>query len=349
MYILDGLRDNDRCLVRGSAGTGKTVLAVNRARELSEQGESVAFFCYNKQLAVYLRQNTHEDKFGYCGSLTEYMLEIVQQYSDDKIEPEKMDDKDLFYKKTLPSLFIDCFIDNELTRFDYLIIDEAQDLMMEEYLDVLELILKDGLDEGRWYMFMDADKQNVFQNGVSYDDIKTLLKKHRIFYAKYELEKNCRNSISIIEKIDELFGSDTHYPAAEEKGAPVEISVYKKDKYQARTIIDTVNKLLSEGVDPEIITILSPFRFENSAVSQITDEIPVSDKHEKGHIFFSTIDAYKGMENSVVIVTDIDHIYNEKDVSRMYIAMTRAKSRLFLVLSRNANMNLGKLKEETNE
>ena len=340
----DGLRDNERCLVRGGAGTGKTLIAINLARNLANEGKRVAFFCYNKQLAEYLRANTDGDNLCCCGSLTEYMDETLKLYPEIDIDPDTHVSMSDYYNTVLPALFTECFIENDLEQFDYLIIDEAQDLMTEHYLEVLDIILKGGLDDGNWYFFMDADRQNIFHQGMTYEDIKALLKERKIYYVKYGLIVNCRNSISIIKEMDKLFGTNTHYPVAEEKGAPVVKKTYRRDKDQARMIADTVNKLLANGVKPESITILSPFRFENAAIARVSSDIPVSDNHTPGKVFFSTIAAFKGLENSVIIITDISDFAWEKDISQFYIAMTRARSALYIFLSETANRNLGKLR-----
>ena len=342
--IFDGLRDNERCLVRGSAGTGKTLIAINLARELAAEDNRVAFFCYNRQLADYLKKNTNDDNLTCCGSLTDYMFDMLQKHSAESIKSCEIKDKNKFYRETLPTLFAECFIENEFLPFDYLILDEAQDLMTEQYLEILDLILSGGLDDGNWYFFMDADRQNIFHAGLSYDGIKKMLKDRRIFYARFELKDNCRNSISIIHEIDNLFGSNTHYPDVEEKGAPVIRRTYKKDKDQATKLVAVVNELLSDGISPESITILSPYRFDNSVVARVSSEIPVSVERDNGKVFFSTIDSFKGLENSVVIITDLFDFQREKDIARLYIGMTRARSALFLLLSETANRNIEKLK-----
>ena len=145
--------------------------------------------------------------------------------------------------------------------------------------------------------------------------------------------------------MDILFGSNTRYPEVEEKGAPVVKKIYKKDKDQAKMVTDTVNELITNGVKPESITILSPYRRENSVIARIApDVIPVSEDHSPGKIYFSTIAGYKGLENSVIIITDISDFKWDKDISQFYIAMTRARSALYIMLSDSANRNLGKLR-----
>ena len=52
--VLDGLVDNPRVLVRGSAGSGKTLLAVEEARRQAKQGRRVLLCCFNRMLGQFL-------------------------------------------------------------------------------------------------------------------------------------------------------------------------------------------------------------------------------------------------------------------------------------------------------
>ena len=57
---LDELADNPRCLFRGSAGTGKTLLALEYARRADASGARVALVCYNRLLASWLGRQVHD-------------------------------------------------------------------------------------------------------------------------------------------------------------------------------------------------------------------------------------------------------------------------------------------------
>ena len=52
--VLDFLRSHRRVAVSGGAGTGKTVLALEKARRLAAEGFKTLLTCYNRQLADYL-------------------------------------------------------------------------------------------------------------------------------------------------------------------------------------------------------------------------------------------------------------------------------------------------------
>ena len=69
------------------------------------------------------------------------------------LDEEGQDD---YYRKRLPDLFSELCLDGIVDQLDYLIIDEAQDLMTDDYLETLDLLLKGGLKDGNWRFFMDG-------------------------------------------------------------------------------------------------------------------------------------------------------------------------------------------------
>lgn len=54
LRVLDFLRSHRRVAVSGGAGTGKTVLALEKARRLASEGFKTLLTCYNRQLADHL-------------------------------------------------------------------------------------------------------------------------------------------------------------------------------------------------------------------------------------------------------------------------------------------------------
>src|SRR5699024_11757768 len=52
---IEQLRDNPRALIRGTAGTGKTLLAIEAVKQAVRNDEKVAFFCFNKLLGKWLQ------------------------------------------------------------------------------------------------------------------------------------------------------------------------------------------------------------------------------------------------------------------------------------------------------
>jgi Rad3-related DNA helicase len=59
--VFEGLYAQDRVLVEGVAGSGKTFLALHRAIAFARASKRTLFVCYNKELAAWLRVQVEED------------------------------------------------------------------------------------------------------------------------------------------------------------------------------------------------------------------------------------------------------------------------------------------------
>ena len=160
--VFEGLFENERCLIKGSAGTGKTVLAMESARTFAGQGKKVGLFCYNRNLAGWLQENIGNDTSIVCDSLLDYMeKELLASFSP-AMEQMRKNDTAKYYSDVLPAQYAEHLIEQAHEPFDVLIIDEAQDVFETNYLEAIDLMLPGGLQNGNWYFFMDADKQNLY-------------------------------------------------------------------------------------------------------------------------------------------------------------------------------------------
>lgn len=344
--VFEGLFDNERCLIRGSAGTGKTLLALKYAKEQAVLGKRVALFCYNVKLAKYLQSSLSLKESVVCGSFSEYMLNVLQKVYPDRIQREIQENRDVFFRTKLPELFYNVFNELSIEQVDCLILDEAQDLMIPEYLYVLDLLLKGGLKNGQWYFFMDSENQNLYHSTITFKAARDLLNEFSSFYANYRLTENCRNSLSIIEKIDQVFGTHSRYRTGLDKGADVTTSVYKKGKDQLEILTGILSKLERENVNREDIVLLSPFRFRNSVASALPTKVISENLYDrKNCYYFSTVSGFKGLESPVVILIDFDSFPRDLDKYQLYVGMTRARSALYLVLSEHARQDMMKIRK----
>jgi hypothetical protein len=55
-----------------------------------------------------------------------------------------------------------------------LIVDEAQDILVSQYLDLLEFSIPNGLDGGRWRFFADFENQAIFNSGVALEPVAAM-------------------------------------------------------------------------------------------------------------------------------------------------------------------------------
>ena len=159
--VLQLVATSPRCLIEGSAGTGKTFLAVELARARQNAGDNTLLVCHSGQLSHFLRKQTNcEAKIV---SLPELAAAIIEDKTDEVTE--------LFLAENNPpinrlaedrcSLKIATTIAKRYGhQYDYLIVDEAQAFCLPEHFQLLDAILKNGLSGGNWTIFGDFDHQN---------------------------------------------------------------------------------------------------------------------------------------------------------------------------------------------
>ena len=204
---LDIARLNPRCVFDGAAGTGKTVLAMELARQHCEAGETVALLCSNPILNDRFRR--WADKLSNASSGTVVAgtpvtlpFTVFKENRDlmAKHRQRRKDSPDL--EKSLKFGQLDSkwekFIDETVQDlgqkgfFDYLIVDEAQNLCDEMFLKLMNALLKDGLADGRWAMFGDFVNQNIVSR-----DLKGMDMLDKFYPARASLQTNCRNTHEI--------------------------------------------------------------------------------------------------------------------------------------------------------
>lgn len=323
---VDGLSMNKRCLINGPAGTGKTVLAIKNVKESVALGKKVGFFCFNMLLEKELRRhfdNSEETKPLYIGSLTNYLEQLVRKY--DLYDFNKMDNPSVFYKKELPLLALDA-ITIEGVKFDKIVIDEAQDLMTDEYLMVIDVLLNGGLKKGEWFFFGDFDFQTINNREISGEKVVELLEDNANF-AIFNLTINCRNTPNIQKEMNKVFGTNTQSLNKDANMPEVEYINFVEQVDEVVLLENKIKELVKKGVKPSEITILSAFKFDKSVASRITEYKIDKAGEDTDNITYSSIQGFKGLENKVIILTDV-LTYNKPDL--MYVAMSRA--RLMLIV-----------------
>ena len=323
---IDGLSLNKRCLINGPAGTGKTVLAIKNVKESVALGKKVGFFCFNLLLEKELRRHFELDEATkplYVGSLTYYLEQLVRKY--DLYDFSKMEDPSNFYKKELPLLAVDA-IGLEGVKFDKIVIDEAQDLMTDEYLIVFDALLNGGLKKGEWFFFGDFDLQTINNKEITGTKVVDLLEENASF-AMFNLTVNCRNTPNIQKEMNKIFGTDTQSLNKDANMPEVEYINFVEQEDEVKLLEEKLKDLIKKGVKPSEITILSAFKFDKSVASKITKFAISKVGEDSENITYSTIQGFKGLENKVIILTDVLTYTN---TNLMYVAMSRARSMLIV-------------------
>lgn len=335
---LDQLDDNPRCLIQGSAGTGKTLLAVEEVKKSVARGERTALFCFNSNLAEWLKGYFYDMpetlRPKYVGTLHKFMVQAVKECGISLQTPQDEVELQEFYQKDLPRTTLKALCATG-EQFDKIVIDEAQDLICNNYLDVFDACLRKGIVRGHWTMFGDFSMQAIYANGQSGAKMKELLEDYTSF-IRFRLTMNCRNTKPICEEIQTVTGFKA--PAwlwTKVDGPPVNYITYSSTEDQRDKLSDLLGQLANMHIEPGRITILSPYRRENSVVS-LLKRFNIRDYSidENTSITFCTIQAYKGLENTVIILTDIENFSMDK---LMYVGLSRARSGLYILESEPAS------------
>src|SRR5262249_53967516 len=141
-----------RVAFEGPAGTGKTMLAIETARRGGAAGRRVLLLCFNRLLGKWLEEEAAALKPEVTArTLHSHMLEAAGE------RPSSAGNDSYFWETTLPRLALNRLVEGigDGYLFDELVVDEAQDVLRDDYLDFLDLSLKGGLTSGRWRLFGD--------------------------------------------------------------------------------------------------------------------------------------------------------------------------------------------------
>ncbi len=340
--IIDQLEENPRCLFEGAAGTGKTLLALEFSRRADLNGEKVLLICYNHLLSQRFKEWTKDTGIttGTFHSVLENLIansEYDAEFREEKIRL-KNDQKKLFNE--MYPFYGQMALEELGPQFDLLVMDEAQDLCRKGMLDVLNDAIRRGLSDGRWAIFGDFSRQNIYDYGEKENPVDTL-KSYCRYPAQSKLTLNCRNTRRIAKETYLLSGFESPPSRfGEEQGPPIEYEYWKNSRDLVNLLERKIKALIKDGVPVEDIVVLSPRRLQSSALADVEkiSGFPLEDgsrdlsiMKKKKIVKFSTIHSFKGLESPVIIVVDIEEVIGDRHQSLLYVSMSRAKSLLLLM------------------
>ena len=365
----------DRCVIDGAAGTGKTVLAMESVRQRCEQdGDTVAILCSNPLLSSRFEQwaeTLSAEQGGRVMAGTPASL-LARAFADDPAflarHQQRLD--------ALPNLEralkwgdLDNgwrgFVENTLQElegkpavFDYLVIDEAQNLCDDVFLRLLDKLLKGGLAHGRWTMFGDFINQNIVtpRREGNNEDIQTTVAAFGASNTpRLVLDTNCRNTYEIAAAAYVI--TDIEAPTLPGLHGPeVEFRYFDSNDQLHDLLEKQLEEWDSYGFESRQIIMLSggdddifdpnrqygKWKLVNIADAPSGSKIRVSDD-DSPYVRFSNIFDFQGLESDLVILvlpmapgqTKVGgHItlpYHNYLNRLLYIAMSRANAMLVVM------------------
>ncbi len=311
--VLDFISDQQTVAIQGSAGTGKTFIAVEQAKRLSSD-KKVLFLCFNRFLYYHLDNKCKLDNVDYYNLHT-----FLSKYSNDDIST---DERCLKALKNID-------FENDL-NYQAIIIDEAQDISDKVLMEFYEICKKLNYN---LYLFYDKN-QMLFQN--------KLPKCLEEFDCKLTLTKNCRNTLKIVQTINSVFNVNTSVNGFSISG--VMPTFYFIDTDIEDKLNNIIDNYISSGFNQQDITILTLTTEEDSCLSGINQIGRYKINHESNDfgIFFTTSKKFKGLESNIIIVIDFDASqYNDYEyMKNLYVSLSRARQRLSLICNHKSDLNL---------
>jgi hypothetical protein len=256
---------------------------------------------------------------GFAGTLDSFMLFTLQK-------PFSSDAGQDFWAIELPTDFFWIYSekpDNE--KFDYLVVDEIQDLLTAERLEAMDAMLKGGLKEGNWTFLGDLSNQAIYLD-VSQEEALDRLTK-RANYSKLKLKYNCRNPQAINNLNSNVTGCEKLMLREGMPEGQSKILFYRDIQALILEIEKIINELKNKNIPENKITLLSPYAF------QLEDNSEVIKKALKNGMVKETIKSYKGLENTYILLMEFNEINTESILRELYVGISRSKFGLYLLLS----------------
>lgn len=286
--------ESERVLVQGRAGTGKTLLALHEATRLASLGKTVLVTCMSAYLAKALAS----------------MIE----------------------RQSLPGqvTFVPVSETVGISRtFDALVIDEAQDLNLEQVDDLMSRCVAGGISDGTWRVFMDP-AQSLIQPIDS--RVTEELLRHGTAAA---LTMNCRNTeqISVMASMLSRVGLEEDSAVS----GPEVITKWWSDEIEQDRILAEELVKLADALGPEQVTLLYRGPLAETRLKALETATGIGfcalGEGKTGRIRACTTTAFKGFDAEAVVVADVIEIGDPESRKHIYVACTRARAQLVLMLS----------------
>lgn len=329
-----GLLENDRVLVEGTAGSGKTLLALEFALTLADRGERVLLLCYNRNLAAWLQEHSKHDSrsqragnqleistFHACARSLARRAQV--EFEVPSTGPQEFWDSEvpLIMEQSLEVLRAN----GQAQVFDAVVVDEAQDFAPDWWVTI-ESLSREGY-AGRLYAFLDLHQS--LRGGARLPPVP--------LPARFRLTTNCRNTKAIARSASVLARVDVRLLPGSPSGEAPAVRRAASANAEAGLVLAEVRQLLRQGIKPLQIALIGPAAHGNGSLARHgeVEGVPLvddaSDWRRGAGILVTTARSFKGLEADVVVAYGLGGFGALFTQTDLYVAWTRARHRLILV------------------
>lgn len=308
--VLDFLANQKSAAISGASGTGKTFVAIERAKRLADKGEKVLFLCYNKNLKDFLEKERKIDGIDYY---------TIDGFACKKCKSSTANYYDLNNIVTEEIL-------NDSFEYKHIIVDEGQDFGRSEiddshFLDTLAEYAN-NFDGCSFFIFYD---KNQLVNSKQIPSYLTNVD------SKLTLYKNCRNTKKIAETAFSLIDvKPVVYDGAME-GEQTRF-IYYSSVEELEKRLDNIIEDISKENEFGRVLITCKGMDGNSLKDKIDPKTDCykSISGKKTRVY--SCSTFKGLEEDYVLLFDVDKGVFEKHDLSFYVGASRAKRKLFVFL-----------------
>lgn len=315
-----------RLRVQGTAGSGKTQLALAVLRDASEAGLRTLYVCYNRPLADYVGKLAPEGAtVATFHTLGDQRLRAAGQTPD-------------FAEAGVFERFERAMLESDPApeqRVDVLIVDEGQDFS-QPWADAVLRFLKPG---GRAWWLEDPMQNLYGREPVVLPD-----------WVVLTAEVNYRTPRDVLADIQGLIGATHVQSASPVIGNGVELLTYADPQQLIERTKRAISEALRHGFKRSEIVLLTYRGRDNSQLVPLESLGPHrlraftgrydlfgQPEFRDGDLLIETLFRFKGQSAPCVILTEVDfETLDERAVRRLFVGATRATLRLAIVMSERA-------------
>lgn len=307
--LLGSLEDIPQMAVSGGAGTGKTLLALEKACRLGEAGQRVLLTCFNEALGAHLARLTS----GFPSLTVASFHSLCARMAHQAGSRLPSGGGSQTFATELPDALLTAVTQREDLRFDAVVVDEGQDFR-DNWLTALRLCLRDP-DGGTFYVFHD-DNQKVYSHSGGW-----LLELPR---SQYPLTRNLRNTKTIHLCAKPWYKGRATRSAGPD-GMPVEwVEVKWREDVPARVRSALADLAGRQRIPPAQIAVLTAARTDGHPLCS-GGTIgglrcgPAGGDPDDG-VVFDTVRRFKGLDRPVIMLCDVEEL---TEPELIYVALSR--------------------------
>ena len=338
-HILNRWRSLRQVEIVGPAGSGKSMLATERARRLAAEGYRTLLVCYNQRLATTMQRDLEgaTAPAGLVVTTFHRLCELLGEATETlPVRPDPIPQE--WWDRALPDALDAAISTDDEERFHAVIVDEGQDFA-PGWLESLQLLLRDQTHGVLWVFHDPA--QALFRPDVV----------GQLGLERLELFEDHRTPPPVSRLANRFRDDDADIVTFREEGLPAEVVVAQPGAGTVKAVRKTLHRLIVEEQVPEnriaVLSGATPMksdvwrqrRFGNATLwNEALDDDgrsrglpPEEVPDEPGDVvLFETIGRFKGLEREVIVLCELPEDAGRLD-ELLYVALTRATTHVVAI------------------